>query len=210
MLSESTARLVEGAAVLSEPELVRIKGVDQPVPARRLMTVAAHRGRIAQGESTFVGRDWELTALAGMLDRSINGSGCVVGVVGPVGIGKSRIAAETASIANALVFPSFRRSASRTPARFSFRAAAALLRAAFGVDEAEDEAAARARVRARVPGADPADLVLLDDMLGIRDALVDLPDIAPMPAGDGSRRSSTPPPWRAQQQRCTSSRTCTG
>jgi adenylate cyclase len=187
MLSESTARLVEGAAVLSEPELVRIKGVDQPVPARRLVTVAAHRGRIAQGESTFVGRDWELTALAGMLDRSINGSGCVVGVVGPVGIGKSRIAAETASVANALGVPVFSTFCESHASEVSFRAAAGLLRAAFGVDEAGDEAAARARVRARVPGADPADLVLLDDMLGIRDALADLPDIAP----DARRRRLT-------------------
>ena len=31
MLSASTARLVEGAAALGEPELVRIKGADEPV-----------------------------------------------------------------------------------------------------------------------------------------------------------------------------------
>ena len=37
MLSASTARLVEGAAVLGEPELVQIKGADEPVPARRLL-----------------------------------------------------------------------------------------------------------------------------------------------------------------------------
>ena len=35
MLSASTARLVEGAASLGEPELVQIKGAEQPVPARR-------------------------------------------------------------------------------------------------------------------------------------------------------------------------------
>jgi class 3 adenylate cyclase len=37
MLSASTARLVEGAATLGEPELVQIKGADAPVPARRLL-----------------------------------------------------------------------------------------------------------------------------------------------------------------------------
>ena len=31
MLSESTARLVEGAAMLGEPEMVRIKGADDAV-----------------------------------------------------------------------------------------------------------------------------------------------------------------------------------
>src|SRR6185436_3714220 len=37
MLTTSTAQLVEGAATLGEPELVRIKGADQPVLARRLL-----------------------------------------------------------------------------------------------------------------------------------------------------------------------------
>jgi class 3 adenylate cyclase len=37
MLSASTARLVEGAASLAEPELVQIKGADKPVAAQRLL-----------------------------------------------------------------------------------------------------------------------------------------------------------------------------
>src|ERR1700739_4809598 len=43
MLSESTGRLVEDAAVLAEPEMVRIKGADDPVPARRLLGVVPRR-----------------------------------------------------------------------------------------------------------------------------------------------------------------------
>ena len=39
MLSASTARLVDGAATLGEPELVQIKGADAPVPARRLLSM---------------------------------------------------------------------------------------------------------------------------------------------------------------------------
>ena len=39
MLSASTARLVEGAATLGESELVRIKGAEEPVPARRLVSM---------------------------------------------------------------------------------------------------------------------------------------------------------------------------
>ena len=41
MLSASTARLVDGAAALGEPEMVRIKGGDEPVMARRLVAVGA-------------------------------------------------------------------------------------------------------------------------------------------------------------------------
>ena len=37
MLSASTARLVDGAAALGEPELVQIKGADKPVAAQRLL-----------------------------------------------------------------------------------------------------------------------------------------------------------------------------
>src|ERR1700758_31460 len=44
MLSESTARLVEHAAVLGEPELVHIKGSDRPVPARRLVRIEPRHG----------------------------------------------------------------------------------------------------------------------------------------------------------------------
>ena len=39
MLSASTARLVDGAATLAEPELIQIKGADEPVPARRLLGI---------------------------------------------------------------------------------------------------------------------------------------------------------------------------
>src|SRR5271170_6725194 len=41
MLSASTARLVEGAAVLGEPEMVHIKGVKDAVPARQLLGMAS-------------------------------------------------------------------------------------------------------------------------------------------------------------------------
>ena len=45
MLSASTARLVEGAATLGEPELVRIKGADERVAARRLLGMAGRHRR---------------------------------------------------------------------------------------------------------------------------------------------------------------------
>src|SRR5208283_2396065 len=50
-----------------------------------------------------------------------------------------------------------------------------------------DDQAARAEVRAQVPDADPQDLVLLDDLLGIADPDVELPKIDP----DARRRRLT-------------------
>jgi adenylate cyclase len=97
MLSESTARLVERSAVLGETELVRIKGRDDPVAARRLLRVEPQRAdRVA---ASLVGRRWEMTALDGMLERVLQGRGAVVALTGPAGIGKSRLAAEFAAIA---------------------------------------------------------------------------------------------------------------
>ena len=93
MLSESTARLVEHAAVLGEPELVSIKGSDEPVTAHRLLGVAVDHESTDRSQSTLVGRDVEIPTVDGMLDRSVGGQGCVIGVAGPPGIGKSRLVA---------------------------------------------------------------------------------------------------------------------
>ena len=109
MLSASTARLVDGAAALGEPEWVHIKGADEPVMARRLMAVGAQPAQMGP-PGTLVGRGWELNTVASMLDRSISGHGCVVDVTGPPGIGKSRLVYEATALARgrgAEVFSTF-------------------------------------------------------------------------------------------------------
>jgi class 3 adenylate cyclase len=80
MLSASTARLVERVAALGELELVRIKGADEPVPARRLLGMSQGRP-VSRAESNLVGRRWEMSAVEGLLDRAVGGDGAVVGVV---------------------------------------------------------------------------------------------------------------------------------
>ena len=177
MLSESTARLVDEAVELADPELVHIKGSDQPVPARRLLGIAEHAA-IGRRDTTLVGRQWELAALTGVLDRSIAGTGSVVGLVAPPGVGKSRLVAELAAIAGnrgVSVYTTFCEShATEIP----FHAVSRLLRGTFGVAGLTDEAACD-HIRAVTPDADGEDLVLLDDLLGIRDPSVPSPDIAP-------------------------------
>jgi adenylate cyclase len=120
----------------------------------------------------------ELHTITGMLDRSICGHGCVIGVTGPAGIGKSRLVRETVALAKSRgveVFSAFCESHTR---EIPFHAAARLLRAVGGITDLDDEAA-RARVHAQVPDADPEDVVLLYDLLGIRDRDVALPNIDP-------------------------------
>jgi class 3 adenylate cyclase len=184
MLSESTARLVEGAAVLGEPEMVRIKGAGEPVRARRLLGVAAQP--TGPSESTLVGREWELAALAAMLDRSMRGRGSVVGLAGPAGIGKTRLIGEASQLGKSRGVEVFSTFCESHATDIPFRVVARLLRAVGQVSGLDDESA-RARVREQVPDADPQDMLLLDDLLGIADPSVELPKIDP----DARRRRLT-------------------
>ena len=182
MLSASTARLVDGAAALGEPEMVRIKGAEEPVAAHRLLGMGERHRAVGRAESNLVGRRWEMSAVEGLLDRAVDGHGAVVGVVGPPGIGKSRLVREVAAMARRRGVEVFTAFCESHTSQVPFHAVARLLRAATGV-EGLDGQAARDRVRDRVPDADPEDLLLFDDLLGIAD-----PD-APLPT-DRSRCAS--------------------
>jgi class 3 adenylate cyclase len=186
LLSESTARLVEHLAVLAEPELVHIKGADEPVRARRLVGIEPRDGLVGRAEASLVGRRWEMASLTAFADRAVVGRGGVVHVVGPPGIGKSRVAREAAALASnrgVQVFWTFCESHARD---VSFHAVTRLLRAGIGVADLHGEAA-RTKLRQRIPDADTQDLLLLDDLLGIADPATALPLIDP----DARRRRLT-------------------
>jgi class 3 adenylate cyclase len=186
MLSASTARLVERVAALGELELVRIKGADEPVPARRLLGMSQGRP-VSRAESNLVGRRWEMSAVEGLLDRAVGGDGAVVGVVGPPGIGKSRLVREVAAMARQRGMEAFSAYCESHTSQVPFHVVARLLRAVTGV-EGLDGQEARDRARDRVPeDAAPEDLMLLDDLLGIADPDARLPAIDP----DARRRRLT-------------------
>jgi predicted ATP-dependent serine protease len=153
MLSASTARLVDGTATLGESELVQIKGAEEPVAAHRLLGVGEQHRAVGRAESNLVGRRWEMSAVEGLLDRAIEGHGAVVGVVGPPGIGKSRLVREVAAMASDRSVEVFTAFCESHTSQLAFHAVARLLRAAFGVGDL-DAQAARDRVRARLPDAD--------------------------------------------------------
>ena len=141
MLSESTARLVEHAAVLGEPEQVRIKGGDDAVAARRLLAAGNEHTQLGRRGPALVGRAAEMNTIVGMLEQSINGVGCVATVVGPPGIGKSRTVGDTAKLATARgvqVYPTFCESHAR---EVPYRVVARLLRTVFAVRDLAPDAA---------------------------------------------------------------------
>ncbi len=186
MLSESTARLVEGAAVLGDAGRVHIKGADRPMRARRLLGVSEHCRAVGRVESNLVGRRWEMAAVEGLLERAVGGHGAVVTVVGPAGIGKSRLVREVAAMAAAGGVEVFSAFCESHTSDVPFHVVARLLRAASGVGDL-DGAAARAQVRARAPDAEAEDLALFDDLVGIANPEVGLPKIDP----DARRRRLT-------------------
>jgi class 3 adenylate cyclase len=186
MVSASTARLVDDAATLGESELVQIKGADEPVGAYRLLGMGERRRAVRRAESNLVGRRWEMSAVEGLLERAIDGHGVVVGVVGSPGIGKSRLVREVAALAGRRGVDVFTVFCESHTNQVHFHAVARLLCAGTGV-EGLDGQTARDRVRDRVPDADPEDLLLFHDLLGIADPDVELPKIDP----DARRRRLT-------------------
>lgn len=156
MVSESTALLVERVAELGERELVAIKGVATPVPARRLLAVGVRHQSSAPRPSRLIGRQAEADGIAALLDNAAAGAGCVIGVAGPAGIGKSRIALE--------VEASARRRGMRTATTFCeshtsevpFYVVARLLRSAHDTHDGQPP----------LP-ANPEDVELLEELYGV-------------------------------------------
>jgi class 3 adenylate cyclase len=186
MLSASTAGLVATVARLGEPELVHIKGAEQPVTARRLLGVSDLDGSALGTDSALVGRRWEMAAVKGLLGRAVDGHGAVMTVVGPPGIGKSRLVREVTVLAAASGVEVFTAVCESHTTQVPFRAVARLLRAATGI-EALDLTVARTRLQELASDVDPEDLLLFEDLLGIRASGIELPTIDP----DARRRRLT-------------------
>jgi adenylate cyclase len=184
MLSESTVRLVEDFALLAEPEMVHIKGTSDPVPARHLLATTLDQHR--RSDPRLVGRIWELNTIGGLLDEAIGGAGGVIGVLGPPGIGKSRIVREAATLASNRGVDVFSTYCEAHTSDIPFHAVTGLMRAGLGVDGLDGKAA-RGQLRTRFQDANSEDLLLLDDLLGIADPDNHVPNIE----GDARRRRLT-------------------
>jgi hypothetical protein len=183
MLSDSTARLVEGAATLGESELVQIKGADAPVSARRLLGMGEGHRAARRAESNLVGRQWEMSAIESLLDRAIDSHG-TVGVVGSPGIGKSRLVREVSAMAGRRGVEVFTAFCESHTSQVPFHAVARLLRAVTGI-KGLDPHSARARIRAQFPDVEPEDVLLFEDLLVSAIPMSYCPRLIRMPGGGG-------------------------
>jgi class 3 adenylate cyclase/pSer/pThr/pTyr-binding forkhead associated (FHA) protein len=99
LIGGDTHRLVRDAVRVEPVEPLTLKGKSQPVPAFRLLDVAAGAPGVTRRlTSPLVGRERELALLRSAFDRTVADPACtLVPVLGPAGVGKSRLAAELAS-----------------------------------------------------------------------------------------------------------------
>ena len=96
LLGDETHRLVRDAVKVEEVEPLTAKGKSQPVRAFRLVEVTAQASGVARRlDAPLVGREHELAALEQGFERAVREKSCeLITVLGPAGVGKSRLAHE--------------------------------------------------------------------------------------------------------------------
>jgi class 3 adenylate cyclase/tetratricopeptide (TPR) repeat protein len=155
LVGEATQRAA--AAIAFEPGGEQeLKGKTLPVPAWRAVRVVAERGgrgRAEGLEAPFTGRDDELRLLKELFHAtSRDGRARLVSVMGPAGIGKSRLAWEFVKYVDGLVENVWWHEG-RSPAYgegLSFWALGEMIRSRCQLAEGDDEATTRAKVAATV------------------------------------------------------------
>jgi len=177
LVGEATHRAASKAIAFEEAGEQTLKGKTSPVPAWRAVRVVAEvggRNRAETLEAPFVGRDDELRLLKELFHATSREKRTrLVSVIGPAGIGKTRLAWEFLKYIDGLVNTVWWHSG-RSPAYgegISFWALGEMVRRRAGLLETDDAATTRAKIGAtvaeHVPDADerrqiePALLALL-------------------------------------------------
>jgi class 3 adenylate cyclase/tetratricopeptide (TPR) repeat protein len=156
LVGEATQRAARMAIAFEPAGDAILKGKAVPVAAWRALRVVAERGgrnRSDTLEAPFVGRDDELRLLKDLFHAtSREGRARLVSVIGPAGIGKSRLAWEFLKYLDGLVENAWYHDG-RSPAYgdgISFWALGEMVRRRAGLLETDDPATTRAKVAATV------------------------------------------------------------
>ena len=153
LVGETTFRAAHRAIAFEEVGQQTLKGKASPIDAWRALRVVAERGGLNRAETLeapFIGRQDELRLLQDLLhatgrERRMR----LVSVMGPAGIGKSRLAWELLKYVDGFVEPIYYHSG-RSPAYgegITFWALGEMVRARAELRETDDEPTTRAKVR---------------------------------------------------------------
>jgi len=159
LLTEHTAKLVAGYFALRDLGASRVKGVTEPLHVYELEGAGALRTRLelsrVRGFTAFVGRTHELQLLETAVARAVDGVAQIVGVVGEPGVGKSRLCSELVERCRARGIPVYEAHCLSHGKALPFFPILQLMRAYFGIGEADTATEARRKIAGT--------LVLLDD-----------------------------------------------
>ena len=156
LVGEATHRAASRAIAFEAAGEQLLRGKTSPVPAWRALRVVAERGgrnRSETLEAPFVGRADELRLLKDLFHATGREKRArLVSVIGPTGIGKTRLAWEFSKYADGLVGDTFWHEG-RCPAYgdgITFWALGEMVRRRAGLLETDDEATTRSRIGATV------------------------------------------------------------
>jgi class 3 adenylate cyclase/tetratricopeptide (TPR) repeat protein len=185
LVGESTMRAANAAIIFEAAGETVLKGKAAPVPAWRALRVVAERGGRARSdtiEPPFVGRAAELALLKSLLHATESERRSrLVAVIGPGGIGKSRLAWELEKYVDGLVDTIYWHRG-RSPSYgegVSFWALGEMVRRRCGLAETDDEATTRQRVGQTVADYVPGE----EDRRWVEPAILALLGIEQAPAG---------------------------
>ncbi|HJP88202.1 MAG TPA: adenylate/guanylate cyclase domain-containing protein [Candidatus Limnocylindrales bacterium] len=156
LVGEATQRAAASAILFEEAGEQTMKGKSAPVAAWRAVRVVAERGgrnRSETLEAPFVGRDDELRLLKDLFHATEReGKSRLVSVIGPAGIGKTRLSWEFLKYVDGLLDNVWWHTG-RCPAYgdgITFWALGEMVRGRAGLAETDDEATTRERIAATV------------------------------------------------------------
>jgi len=154
LVGEATQRAAGSAVAFEAADDQVLKGKASPVPAWRALRVVAQRGGVGRSEALeapFVGRDEELRQLKDLFHATgREGRPRLVSVIGPAGIGKSRLAWEFLKYVDGLVEDVWWHDG-RSPAYgegITFWALGEMIRGRAHLQETDDEPTTRAAIAA--------------------------------------------------------------
>ena len=95
LIGDETLRLTRDAAQVEAVEPLSLKGKSEPILAHRLLSASGEEGVARRLTGSMVGRETEQRLLASAWDRVVLERACrLFTILGPAGVGKSRLAAE--------------------------------------------------------------------------------------------------------------------